>query len=98
MGGHAPHDLSVASDARFVALPEKAEGRTEAERPSAPLGPPATPPPPPAARLTRQQQAAPGARGCPTTPAECVHLGVLRQRRRGDWAEGHRPPPPGGGR
>ena len=54
-GGHALHDLSVANDSRFVARLGKAEGRTEAEQPPAPLGPPATlprraahrPPPPP---------------------------------------------------
>ena len=92
IGGHAPHDLSVASDARFVARMQKAEGRTEAERPPAPLGPPANPPPPPA-RLTRWRHAAPVARGCPTTLVECVRRGGMRQRRRGDWGEGHRPPP-----
>ena len=55
-GGHARHDQNDASDTRFVACPGKAEGRNEAERPPAPLAPPAaktggtahrTPPPPP---------------------------------------------------
>ena len=55
----------------------------------------AAPPPPPRRRL----QAAPGAWGCSTTPAEHVHLGGMRPRRRGVWAGGHRPPHPeeGGG-
>ena len=56
-------------------------------------------PPPPPARLGRRRQAASGARGCPTTPTERVHLGGMCRRRKGDWAEGLRPPPPerGGG-
>ena len=59
----------------------------------------ASPPPPPPAKLTCRRQAAKGARGCPTTPAERVHLRGKRRRRRGDWAVGHRPSPPeeGGG-
>ena len=54
-GGHALHDWNDASDTRFVACPEKAEGRNEAEQPPTPLAPPAAqtggtahrPPPPP---------------------------------------------------
>ena len=41
-GGRAPHDLSVANDARHVSRPGRAEGRTEAEQPP---GPPAPRPP-----------------------------------------------------
>ena len=40
-GGHALHDRNDASDTRFVACPGKTEGRNEAERPPAPLAPPA---------------------------------------------------------
>ena len=54
-GGHALHGQSDATDTRFVACPGKAEGRTEARQPPAPLAPPAAhsartahrPPPPP---------------------------------------------------
>ena len=40
-GGHALHGQSDASDTRLVACPGKAERRTEAGRPPAPLAPPA---------------------------------------------------------
>ena len=54
-GGYALHGQSGAKDTRFVACPGKAEGRTEARQPPAPLAPPAAqsggrahrPPPPP---------------------------------------------------
>ena len=81
-------------------------GQRDGPRQSDPpaLGPQATPPggwltgrpspPPRPARLARRRKAAPGARGCPTTPTERVHLGGMRRRRREDCAEGRRPPPP----
>ena len=67
-GGCAPHDLSVANDARNVARPRRAEGRTEAEQSPGPPAPKpslrgggsrAAPPPPhqaglPAAGPTRR--------------------------------------------
>ena len=40
-GGHALHDQSDADDARFVACPGKAEGRTEVRREAPPPAPPA---------------------------------------------------------
>ena len=99
-GGRAPHGLSVANDPRKFSRPGRAEGRTEAARPPGPLAPwpalwgggsraAASPPPP------RRRQAAPVVRGCPTTLTQLVHLGGMRRRRKWDWAEGRRPPPPG---
>ena len=101
--GRRPHDPSVAKDARNVARSGRAEGRTEATQPPgppAPWPPPrkggsqAAPPAPPPARLAGRQQAAPGARGCPTTLTERIHLEGMRRRRKGGWAEGRMPPPP----
>ena len=63
-GGQALHGQSEAKDTRFVACPGKAEGRTEARRPPAPLALPAAqsgrkaqrpPPPPPPPRAGRPQ-------------------------------------------
>ena len=69
-GGHALHAQSDTKDTRFVACLGKAEGRTEARRPPAPLAPPAAqsgrtahrPPPPPPPRppaLERPKRADP---------------------------------------
>ena len=85
-GGHTLHDLSIANDTCFVARPGKVEGRTEAERPPALLGPPATPrgrvahrsPLPPSPRQA-DPPAAGRAQGCPATPAEHVHLWGMRR-------------------
>ena len=49
----------------------------------APLGEVARRPPPHQADPPTACQAAPGAQGCPTAPAEQVYLGGMRQRRRG---------------
>ena len=64
-GNHTLYGKSDAKDARFVACPGKAEGRTEARQPPAPLAPPAAqfgstadrpPPPPPQARPPAQKR------------------------------------------
>ena len=52
------------------------------------------PPPPPPARLACRQQAAPGARGCPTTPTECIHLEGMRRRRNGGLGREPQAAPP----
>ena len=70
MGGHAPHGQHNASDTRFVACPGKAEGRNEAERPTALQAPPgrtnggygARPPPPPPARPPAHERHGPAPR------------------------------------
>ena len=87
------------------ARPGREETQTAARRPSRPQprGAPGPSlrggtahrpsPPPRQADSPAAGQAAPGARGCRTTPAEQVYLGGMRRRRKGDWAGGHRPAP-----
>ena len=87
MGGHAPHGLQNASDARFVACPGKAEGRKEAERPPALQAPPrphsrrkrrTPPPPPPSPPLSA---GACTARQCPVaSEMACQPWGIPRGR------------------
>ena len=77
MGGRAPHGQNDASDTRFVACPGKAEGRNEAEQPSALQAPPgrtngghgaraAAPPPQPAPRHTNATDPPHGGRTAPS--------------------------------
>ena len=87
----------AAAQGRPVDRMEEAAGEQTAAEPfGGGGGAPAAPPPFPAADPPTAGQAAPGARGCPTAPAEQVYPGGMRRRRRG--AEpGTRGRPPGEG-
>ena len=105
-GGRAPHDPSVANDARIVARPGRAEGRTEAERPPGPPAPrppfrgggsqdtPPPPPPqagPPAAGRTRRP-------GLPHGPDRTRTPGGEAPATKGGLGRGPQAAPPRGGR
>ena len=77
-GGHALHGQSDAEDTRFVACPGKAEGRTEARRPPAPLPPPAAPS---------------GGTACRPTPPPQAQPPALEHPRRADPPHGERTAP-----
>ena len=99
MGGHAPHGQRNASDARFVACPGKAEGRNEAERPSALQAPPRphnrgvrrTPPPPPARPPAYERHGPAARRAAPTRTEQGPHTRTPAPTTRGSGTPTARP-------